>query len=184
MSALLIVDDEPNVLNALRRLCRNASILPAIAEPAITTFTSPYHALKHLDDHVVDIVITNCRMPDMVFGHVVATGHPAPTWQSAPPDPGMRARPTEWPGTTATLRFVAFHRGSSARLDPEPRPAVGFDARRGCVYKGRAGSSSNEIAGPPQPLPRHSAGHHLLPLTFPRPGPGPDIQSTSLEQQK
>jgi response regulator RpfG family c-di-GMP phosphodiesterase len=65
MPSLLIVDDEPNVLSALRRLCQNAAILPAIAEPAIVTFTSPLDALKHVREHAVDLVISDYRMPDM-----------------------------------------------------------------------------------------------------------------------
>lgn len=65
MSSLLIVDDEPNVLSAMRRLCMNAAILPALPEPSITTFTSPADALAHLDAHHVDIVISDYRMPEM-----------------------------------------------------------------------------------------------------------------------
>jgi DNA-binding NtrC family response regulator len=65
MSSLVIVDDEPNVLSAMRRLCQNAAILPAIPEPTITTFTSPVDALAHLDTHRVDIVISDYRMPQM-----------------------------------------------------------------------------------------------------------------------
>lgn len=65
MPALLIVDDEPNVLNALRRLCQNGTILPAIADPSITTFTSPLAALKHVEEHRLDLVISDYRMPDM-----------------------------------------------------------------------------------------------------------------------
>ena len=65
MSSLLIVDDEPNVLSAMRRLCQNAAILPAIPEPSIATFTSPVDALAHLDHHRVDIVISDYRMPQM-----------------------------------------------------------------------------------------------------------------------
>jgi two-component system probable response regulator PhcQ len=65
MSSLLIVDDEPNVLNALRRLCQNSAILPAIPEPSIATFTSPLEALEHVRQHAVDLVISDYRMPDM-----------------------------------------------------------------------------------------------------------------------
>jgi two-component system, probable response regulator PhcQ len=65
VSSLLIVDDEPNVLNALRRLCQNGAILPAIPEPSITTFTSPGDAMRYLRDHRVDLVISDYRMPDM-----------------------------------------------------------------------------------------------------------------------
>src|SRR5437763_14749568 len=65
MSSLLIVDDEPNVLNALRRLCQNSAIPPALPDPSVTTFTSPLAALKHVVDHNVDLVISDYRMPDM-----------------------------------------------------------------------------------------------------------------------
>lgn len=65
MYSLLIVDDEPNVLSALRRLCQNGAILPAIPNPSITTFTSPIEALKYIDDHPVDLVLSDYRMPDM-----------------------------------------------------------------------------------------------------------------------
>ncbi len=65
MSNLLIVDDEPNVLNALRRMCQNNAILPAIPDPSITTFTSPMQAVKYVCEHRVDLVISDYRMPDM-----------------------------------------------------------------------------------------------------------------------
>jgi len=65
MPCLLIVDDEPNVLSALRRLCQNAAILPAIPDPSITTFASPVEALKYIGAHPVDLVISDYRMPDM-----------------------------------------------------------------------------------------------------------------------
>jgi len=65
MSSLLIVDDEPNVLSAMRRLCLNAAVLPAIPSPSIVTFTSAGDALAHLDAHDVDIVISDYRMPEM-----------------------------------------------------------------------------------------------------------------------
>lgn len=65
MASLLIVDDEPNVLSAMRRLCQNASILPAIPEPTITTFVSPLQALVWLERASVDVVISDYRMPEM-----------------------------------------------------------------------------------------------------------------------
>ena len=65
MSNLLIVDDEPNVLSALRRLCQNSAILPALPDPSVTTFTSPLAALAHVAAHKVDLVISDYRMPDM-----------------------------------------------------------------------------------------------------------------------
>ena len=65
MSNLLIVDDEPNVLNALRRMCQNSAIAPAIPDPSITTFTSPLQAVKYVSEHRVDLVISDYRMPEM-----------------------------------------------------------------------------------------------------------------------
>jgi response regulator RpfG family c-di-GMP phosphodiesterase len=65
MSSLLIVDDEPNVLSALRRLCLNGAILPAIPNVSITTYTSPVEALKFVGERPVDLVISDYRMPEM-----------------------------------------------------------------------------------------------------------------------
>jgi len=65
MSTLLIVDDEPNVLSALRRLCQNSAIPPALPDPSVTTFTSPLAALAHIANHKADLVISDYRMPDM-----------------------------------------------------------------------------------------------------------------------
>ena len=65
MSNLLIVDDEPNVLSALRRMCQNNAILPAVPDATIATFTSPLQALKYVADHKIDLVISDYRMPDM-----------------------------------------------------------------------------------------------------------------------
>jgi len=65
MASLLIVDDEPNVLNALRRMCLNRTMLPAIPDPSVTTFTSPLEAIDYLRDHPVDLVVSDYRMPDM-----------------------------------------------------------------------------------------------------------------------
>ena len=65
MCTMLIVDDEPNVLNALRRMLQNSAILPAIPDPSITTFSSPVQAVKYVADHKVDLVISDYRMPDM-----------------------------------------------------------------------------------------------------------------------
>jgi response regulator RpfG family c-di-GMP phosphodiesterase len=65
MANLLIVDDEPNIVNALRRMCQNSAIPPAIPDLTITTFTSPLQALSYVADHRVDLVISDYRMPDM-----------------------------------------------------------------------------------------------------------------------
>ena len=65
MAKLLIVDDEPNVLNALRRMCLTRDQAPAVPDPDVTTFTSPVEALTYLRDHPVDLVISDFRMPEM-----------------------------------------------------------------------------------------------------------------------
>ena len=65
MAQLLIVDDEPNVLNALRRMCMNRSATPAIPEPHVATFTSPLDAVAYVRSHPVDVVISDYRMPEM-----------------------------------------------------------------------------------------------------------------------
>ncbi len=65
MAKLLIVDDEPNVLNALRRMCLNRAAAPAISDPNVMTFTSPLHALEHVREHPVDLLISGHRMPEM-----------------------------------------------------------------------------------------------------------------------
>ena len=65
MAKLLIVDDEPNVLNALRRMCLNHDAPPAIPNPQVMTFTSPVQALAYLQDHPVDLIISDFRMPEM-----------------------------------------------------------------------------------------------------------------------
>jgi response regulator RpfG family c-di-GMP phosphodiesterase len=65
MAKLVIVDDEPNVLNALRRMCLNHDAPPAISNPLVMTFTSPVKALEYLQDHPVDLIISDFRMPEM-----------------------------------------------------------------------------------------------------------------------
>jgi len=65
MSNLLIVDDEPNVLNALRRMCMNRSAVPALPDPHVATFTSPLDAIEYVRANPVDVVISDYRMPAM-----------------------------------------------------------------------------------------------------------------------
>lgn len=65
MARILIVDDEPNVLSALRRMFMNRAAAPAIPDPHVVIFTSPYEALDHLRRHPVDVVISDYRMPEM-----------------------------------------------------------------------------------------------------------------------
>ena len=65
MTALLILDDEPHVLSALRRMLMNQSTMPAVPEPHVVTFTSPHDAIEFVRSHPVDIVISDYRMPEM-----------------------------------------------------------------------------------------------------------------------
>jgi two-component system probable response regulator PhcQ len=48
MTTLLILDDEPNVLSALRRMFMNQAAVPAIPEPHVVTFTSPHDAIDYV----------------------------------------------------------------------------------------------------------------------------------------
>ena len=65
MVEMLIVDDEPNVLNALRRMCLNPAAAPALPELHVTTLASPAQALAYVRNNTVDIVISDYRMPEM-----------------------------------------------------------------------------------------------------------------------
>jgi response regulator RpfG family c-di-GMP phosphodiesterase len=65
MATLLIIDDEPNVLSALRRMCMNRAAMPAIPDPHVVTFTSPHDAIDYVRSHTVDVVISDYRMPEM-----------------------------------------------------------------------------------------------------------------------
>lgn len=57
-SKILIVDDEENVLNSLKRLFRK--------EPyEILTAINGEEGLKILDDHQVDLIISDLKMPEM-----------------------------------------------------------------------------------------------------------------------
>jgi response regulator RpfG family c-di-GMP phosphodiesterase len=58
LATLLLVDDEENILNSLRRLLRN--------EPyALLTCNDGESALQLLEQHPVDLVISDARMPGM-----------------------------------------------------------------------------------------------------------------------
>jgi len=65
MAELLIVDDEPSVVSALRRMCLDPMITPAIPDAHVTTFTSPVEAIEYVRDHGIDLVISDFRMPEM-----------------------------------------------------------------------------------------------------------------------
>jgi CheY-like chemotaxis protein len=55
---VLLVDDEPNILNALKRLLR-------VDGYHIQTVTSPYDGLALLEQEPFDLVMSDQRMPDM-----------------------------------------------------------------------------------------------------------------------
>ncbi|WP_306603216.1 EAL domain-containing protein [Azonexus sp.] len=55
---LLIVDDEPNILNALSRLLRREGF-------QILTATSPLDAFEHLAKQPVQVILSDQRMPEM-----------------------------------------------------------------------------------------------------------------------
>jgi two-component system probable response regulator PhcQ len=65
MTQLLILDDEPHVLSALRRMFMNQAAIPAIPEPNVVTFTSPHDAIDYARNYPIDVVISDYRMPEM-----------------------------------------------------------------------------------------------------------------------
>jgi two-component system probable response regulator PhcQ len=65
MTNLLLVDDEANVLSALRRMLLNPAAPPDLRDTRLTMFTSPIEALEHVASHHVDLVIADYRMPAM-----------------------------------------------------------------------------------------------------------------------
>jgi response regulator RpfG family c-di-GMP phosphodiesterase len=64
MSHILLVDDEPNILSALRRCitgCKRDDQDPIVVE----TFTSATKALARMEEQDFDVVITDYRMAEM-----------------------------------------------------------------------------------------------------------------------
>jgi len=55
--SLLLLDDEQDILNALKRLLRK--------DFTIVTFTQGQEALQYLADHPIDIIMSDMRMPEM-----------------------------------------------------------------------------------------------------------------------
>jgi DNA-binding response OmpR family regulator len=56
---VLVVDDEPGILSALRRSLRNEPV-------EVITAGSPAEALGWLDEIAVDLIITDQKMPGMI----------------------------------------------------------------------------------------------------------------------
>lgn len=83
MYRLLLVDDEPNILNALRR-CLGAIPAARLGGEAlvIETYATPQDALARCDVAEFDLIITDYRMPGMdgveLLTRMVATQPDAP----------------------------------------------------------------------------------------------------------
>lgn len=62
MRRILLVDDEVNVLHALKRTIRQCGLSEDFF---VETFNDPHHALVRANEVVFDIVISDYRMPQM-----------------------------------------------------------------------------------------------------------------------
>lgn len=66
MLRVLLVDDEPNILRALRRCLADIDVRDLDGEAlGFETFTSPEAAIERSEDQVFDLVISDYRMPSM-----------------------------------------------------------------------------------------------------------------------
>lgn len=66
MYRILIVDDEPNILSALRRCLARIDVTLLDGDALkIETFTSPEAALKRSEEQEFDLVMSDYRMPEM-----------------------------------------------------------------------------------------------------------------------
>lgn len=65
MSYILLVDDEPNILKALRRCILTARPKDEQSPLVVETFTSASKALERMEEQDFDVVITDYRMPEM-----------------------------------------------------------------------------------------------------------------------
>lgn len=65
MTKIMLVDDEPNILNSLRRVI-HAMPWSAVGDSVtVETFNSPPAALARAREHAFDLVISDYRMPEM-----------------------------------------------------------------------------------------------------------------------
>jgi len=70
---ILVVDDEKNVLNAIKRIFRPYELINCI------TTTDPFEALKIVDEKNIDLIITDQRMPGLTgieLLKMIAIRHP------------------------------------------------------------------------------------------------------------
>ncbi|MEO6689350.1 MAG: response regulator, partial [Dokdonella sp.] len=66
MLRILLVDDEPNILRALRRCLADIDVREIDGEAlGFETFTSPEAAIERSEDQAFDLVISDYRMPSM-----------------------------------------------------------------------------------------------------------------------
>jgi DNA-binding NtrC family response regulator len=66
MHRILLVDDEPNILNALRRCLASIDVGELDGEALkVEAFTSPEQALERSEEQDFDLVISDYRMPSM-----------------------------------------------------------------------------------------------------------------------
>lgn len=66
MVRILLVDDEENILNALRRVLSGPDAQgPDGDRPSVETFSSPQQALQRAHDRAFDLVVSDYRMPQM-----------------------------------------------------------------------------------------------------------------------
>jgi two-component system probable response regulator PhcQ len=66
MHRVLLVDDEQNILNALRRCLASIDVSRIDGEALkVETFTSPQAALERCEESEFDLVLTDYRMPSM-----------------------------------------------------------------------------------------------------------------------
>jgi two-component system probable response regulator PhcQ len=65
MYKLLILDDEPSIINAMVRLIARIPHEQLDGRPAVRTFTDPKQALECIREEPFDLIITDFRMPSM-----------------------------------------------------------------------------------------------------------------------
>ncbi|MEO8670711.1 MAG: response regulator [Tahibacter sp.] len=64
MYRILLIDDEPNILAALRRVINNIAVREFDGQrPEVVACTDPREAIERFDDESFDLVISDLRMP-------------------------------------------------------------------------------------------------------------------------
>jgi DNA-binding NtrC family response regulator len=65
MHRIMLVDDEPNILKALRRVLSQCPPDQVGGALDIVTFERPADALRHAQENALDLVVSDYRMPEM-----------------------------------------------------------------------------------------------------------------------